>query len=168
MFRGRFRFPRILLYRSCRSFPGPAFPCAFNFPEAVFGRRCARAAVGTRQKPKIIRPTSCQVLLVIINHQAGTRSGPWWQRGRVLHSRSTEATPSNPWGPSLPRLGLPPRLCSPRSGSPELSPPPPGSPLHSPSWPRRRPPHPRIPSHCTQNRQHPAQAECVVRLAAYP
>lgn len=34
-----------------------------------------RAAVGTRQKPKIIRPTSCQILLARINHRAGGTAG---------------------------------------------------------------------------------------------
>lgn len=44
---------------------------AFNFPRACFwqeGRLCAHA-VGTLQKPKIILPRSCQVLLARINHR---------------------------------------------------------------------------------------------------
>lgn len=55
---------------------------------------CLVAAVRTQHKAKIIRPTSCQVLLVRINHQAGnsrTRWRPRGQRGRVFLFWSTEA-----------------------------------------------------------------------------
>lgn len=67
---GRFRFLCIPLSRSWSIFPAPSFTYAFNFPQAAVGGGFVCAAVGTRQKPKIIRPTSCQVLLGRINHRA--------------------------------------------------------------------------------------------------
>lgn len=127
-------------------FPAPVFTYAFRFPEAAFARGCVRASVGSRQKPKSIRP-SCQVLLVRINQRAGnyrTRSGPWWQRGRVFHSGSAEATraatrgvppsPESAFRSAFVPRGAALRRCHLR---------PPGPPLHSPARPRRRPPLPK-------------------------
>lgn len=142
---GRFGFLCIPLSRSGLIFPAPAFTYAFDFPEAAFGRGCVRAAVGTRQKPKMMRPTSCQVLLVRINHRAGdygARSGPRWLRGRVFCSRPEEATGAGEPAPSPDsafRSAFVPRGADLQGYRLR----PPGPPLHSPARPRRRPPPPK-------------------------
>ena len=104
-----------------------------------------RAAVGTRQKPKMMRPTSCQVLLVRINHRAGdygARSGPRWLRGRVFCSRPAEATGAGEPAPcpdSAFRSAFVPRGADLQGCRLR----PPGPPLLSPARPRRRPPPPK-------------------------
>lgn len=108
------------------------------------GGACAQRW-GTRQKPKMMRPTSCQVLLVRINHRAGnygTRSGPRWQWDRVFCSWLAEATrvgepapsPDSAFRSAFVPSGAALRGCRLRA---------PGPPLQSPARPRRRPPPPK-------------------------
>ena len=173
---GRFRFLCPALSRSIRVFPAPVFTYAFRFPKAASGRGCVRAAVGTQQKPKSIRP-SCQVLLVRINQRAGnykTRSGPWWQRGRVFHSGSAEATrAAEPAGslPPLSRPSAPPLFPAERlsgdvtsglQGHPSTPQPGLGGGLHFRNL------RPALPSRCARAPGPPAQAECAARSAAHP